>query len=249
MKKNKWEKENLKKIVDSSKSQGEVFNKMGLRKAGSNNRTLRKYLKLYGISTEHFDKNWKKISEISSNRKLDLSEILKVDSNYSRSNLKERLYTEGVKKRECEICGQNEIWRGKRMSLILDHINGIYNDNRLENLRIVCPNCNATFPTHCGKNIKNLKKFKKIESVIHLKELMKTQTKKEIFEDYEKTNITEKWINDIKKLNKLKSSNIDFSKFGWVTKAAKIIGVKDQVVNRWMKRMDPDFYKECFVRN
>lgn len=38
------------------------------------------------------------------------------------------------------------------MSLILDHINGIYNDNRIENLRIVCPNCNATLDTHCGKN-------------------------------------------------------------------------------------------------
>ena len=41
----------------------------------------------------------------------------------------------------------------KKMSLILDHINGIHNDNRIENLRIVCPNCNATLDTHAGKNI------------------------------------------------------------------------------------------------
>ena len=40
------------------------------------------------------------------------------------------------------------------MSLILDHINGVHNDNRLENLRIVCPNCNATLPTHCGRKKK-----------------------------------------------------------------------------------------------
>jgi len=39
------------------------------------------------------------------------------------------------------------------MTLILDHINGTHDDNRLENLRIVCPNCNATLPTHCGKNL------------------------------------------------------------------------------------------------
>lgn len=39
------------------------------------------------------------------------------------------------------------------MSLILDHVNGIHDDNRLDNLRIVCPNCNATLPTHCGKNL------------------------------------------------------------------------------------------------
>jgi tRNA G26 N,N-dimethylase Trm1 len=43
------------------------------------------------------------------------------------------------------------------MSLILDHINGIHSDNQLKNLRIVCPNCNATLPTHCGKNTKNKK--------------------------------------------------------------------------------------------
>lgn len=49
------------------------------------------------------------------------------------------------------MCGQGEIWRGRRMSLILDHVNGHATDNRLENLRIVCPNCAATLETHCGK--------------------------------------------------------------------------------------------------
>ncbi len=37
-------------------------------------------------------------------------------------------------------------------SLVLDHINGVRDDNRLENLRLVCPNCNATLDTHCGRN-------------------------------------------------------------------------------------------------
>lgn len=43
------------------------------------------------------------------------------------------------------------MWLGRRMSLILDHINGVANDHRLENLRIVCPNCAATLDTHCGR--------------------------------------------------------------------------------------------------
>jgi hypothetical protein len=43
------------------------------------------------------------------------------------------------------------MWRGRQMSLILDHINGVFDDNRLENLRIVCPNCAATLDTHCGR--------------------------------------------------------------------------------------------------
>ena len=47
----------------------------------------------------------------------------------------------------CSICGQGPIWHGKPLTLILDHINGIHSDNRLENLRWVCPNCNIQLDT------------------------------------------------------------------------------------------------------
>jgi hypothetical protein len=81
------------------------------------------------------------------------AEILVENSTDNRGSLKRRLYREGVKTRRCELCGQDEIWRGRRMALILDHMNGIASDNRLENLRIVCPNCAATLDTHCGRNL------------------------------------------------------------------------------------------------
>jgi 5-methylcytosine-specific restriction endonuclease McrA len=53
------------------------------------------------------------------------------------------------------MCSQDEYWMGKKISLILDHINGINDDNRIDNLRILCPNCNSTLDTNGGKNIKN----------------------------------------------------------------------------------------------
>ncbi len=77
--------------------------------------------------------------------------MLVADSTYSRGALKRQLYAAGLKQRQCELCGQDESWRGRKMALILDHINGVATDNRIENLRIVCPNCAATLDTHCGR--------------------------------------------------------------------------------------------------
>src|SRR5690606_10011098 len=121
--------------------------------------TIKKYVNLYHIDISHFGIN---NGNVNSNRfvKTPLSKILISGSTYCTTTLKERLYREGIKKRECELCGQNENWHGNRMSLILDHINGDNSDHRIENLRIVCPNCNATLPTFSGKNVKRNKKKK-----------------------------------------------------------------------------------------
>lgn len=117
--------------------------------------TLRKWVKRWGISTEHFDPYATQRSPRTSGRR-PLEEVLVENSTFNRGQLKKRLYEEGLKQRRCELCGQGELWRGRRMSLILDHINGSGRDHRLENLRIVCPNCAATLPTHCGRNVKLL---------------------------------------------------------------------------------------------
>lgn len=80
-----------------------------------------------------------------------LEEVLVENSTYSRQHVKRRLFKEGLKEPVCEMCGQDEMWHGRPMGMILDHINGVRNDHRLENLRIVCPNCAATLDTHCGR--------------------------------------------------------------------------------------------------
>ena len=77
-----------------------------------------------------------------SNTRLSMSDILTKNSGYSRSRLKERLIENGLKEYKCECCGLTK-WLDKPISLQLHHINGINNDNRLENLQLLCPNCHS----------------------------------------------------------------------------------------------------------
>jgi hypothetical protein len=138
--------------VARSYSYSEVLRRLGLRPAGGNHATLRRQLERWGISSVHFDRYRSARGKVGRRSVKPLAEILVRHSTYSRRSLKKRLYAEGVKARECELCGQGEGWNGREMALILDHVNGVATDNRLENLRIVCPNCAATLETHCGRN-------------------------------------------------------------------------------------------------
>ncbi len=155
----RYEENKLKSIISESFSMSDVLRKLNIAVRGGNYKTLRNYVKKYNIDTSHFDPHKKQIEALNKSnkkRKKDLIDILVKDSNYGSSLLKSRLYSEGLKERECELCGQGEEWKGSKMSLILDHIDGNSTNNELSNLRIVCPNCNATLDTHCGKNRKKI---------------------------------------------------------------------------------------------
>lgn len=155
--KSKYLRENFEPIVKNSKNYTEILQKMGLGVKGNSRPTLKKYIKQYNIDTSHFETTGERyartLKKSLTERTIPLLEIIISGSTYTNNGaLKEKLYVEGLKERICEKCGQNENWNGERMALILDHINGINNDHRLVNLRIICPNCNATLPTHCRKN-------------------------------------------------------------------------------------------------
>ena len=139
--------------IAASRSYAEASRRLGRCWTGGASNALRKWAAIWGIPTDHFDP-YRSSRGLQRRTARPLDEVLVVDSVYNRGRLKERLYESGLKHRRCELCGQGERWRGRPMSLILDHVNGIATDNRLENLRIVCPNCAATLDTHCGRKLR-----------------------------------------------------------------------------------------------
>lgn len=87
--------------------------------------------------------------------------IFIVDSVYSTKVTKQKILRENLIPYSCsnEFCDLYQsvkpVWAGKLLVLHLDHINGIRNDHRLENLRFLCPNCHTQTSTYCGRNKKD----------------------------------------------------------------------------------------------
>lgn len=81
-----------------------------------------------------------------------LSDLLVEHSTYTnRVRLKQYLLEAKLLQPQCSVCGLGQEWQGQQLNLILDHISGVPDDNRIENLRLLCPNCNSQQDTFCGK--------------------------------------------------------------------------------------------------
>ena len=128
---------------------------LGMSTAGGNSyRQLRKRINELQCDITHFE-----APTTIARRNLikhNLDDIMVENSTYTHTTrLKDRLIKEKLLIYKCAICGNEGQWNNQPLVLQLDHINGNHSDNRLENLRLLCPNCHSQTETFCGKNLKD----------------------------------------------------------------------------------------------
>ena len=148
-------KEVLQPLVKKSNTISEILKYFGLENKGANYKTLHNRLIVDKINFSHIPRGLGSNKGKKFNKtKIPLEQVLIKNSKYARYNLKKRLISEGRIIQKCAICGLGTIWNNKKISLQLDHKNGIANDNRLKNLRFLCPNCHSQTDTFAGKGLK-----------------------------------------------------------------------------------------------
>lgn len=159
----KYNDSDIKKAIMDNKSIAGVLRQLGLAPKGGNYKTIDLAIKRLGLNISHFTgQGHLKDRKHDWAKKIPLDEILVENSTYNNNaNIKRRLFKENLLENACQICDMKPIWQGKPIVLRLDHINGVNNDNRIENLRMICPNCDSQTDTFTGRNIKKKPKPKK----------------------------------------------------------------------------------------
>ncbi|MEU1007867.1 HNH endonuclease signature motif containing protein [Streptomyces sp. NPDC005890] len=151
----KWTREILEPVVAVSANINEVVRRLELDSVGGHQANIARRIKAYGIDTSHFTPVVRTERMRYNRRRRPPEEILVEDTSAQApripsQRLKRAMNELGVEER-CALCGTEPFWLGERLPLEVDHVDGNWRNNRVENLRFLCPNCHSTTDTYRGR--------------------------------------------------------------------------------------------------
>lgn len=144
----KWNDKELILAVQKENSIKKVLKRLGLYPGAGNYPTIKRHIDRLGLDTSHWRKRKQEQKCCYNNEQIFIQH-----SFYNKCRLKTRILEDHLIEFKCQHCGIIE-WQGEILSLHLDHINGDCNDNRIENLRFLCPNCHSLTENYCGKALR-----------------------------------------------------------------------------------------------
>lgn len=146
--------EKFRAAVSANRSIAGVLRVFGLDVTGANYAAVKRRVRLMALDTSHWTgQAHRRGSTTPVAPPRPLHRVLVEHSTYTTTSaLKSRLLRAGLLVETCAVCGLGPRWNSLPLTFVLDHINGVFDDHRIENLRLLCPNCNSQQPTFAGRN-------------------------------------------------------------------------------------------------
>ena len=213
-----WNISKIKEIVPGCVNLTEVLEHLKIPRQGNNSSTLKRILDQNQIDYSHFTGRARNYAKANTTKIQDyLDNKVKITS----CKLKEKLIKEGLKENRCEVCGITE-WQGKLIVCQLHHKDGNNQNNNLDNLQILCPNCHSQTESYCGQANKD-------NTIYYCKDCGRKVNKGSVY----CTVCSHKHSRKVQERPSKKQLLLDFKELKSFTQIGIKYGVSDNTIRKW----------------